>query len=451
MAALETIARSFGHALGRAWRFVQDASLAAPGGGSAGVADRQNAPAGGGADSSPASDPTSDGARARAYARAHFRLALLAMGVDLAALAIFLFSGASVALADRLRAGWRGAAGAAAPGPWRLVLVYSVLTGLGLKLLGLPFALRSRGVEIRYGLNRQSRAAWWWDEGKGLALGGVLGLAGVELIYWLLRAAPRLWWLWAWAGFALFAVALAQLAPILLLPLFYKFRPLEDNADVDPREAELRRRLEALCARAGARVRGVYEWKLGAKSAKANAALVGWGATRRIIVSDTLLADSPAEEIEAVLAHELGHHARAHIWRGLAFQAALSLFGFWLADRCLAALAAPLHLQGAADIAGLPLLVLVAAVLSLLLLPAANAFTRQMEREADDYAFAAGVGGVAGAGPLLAALERLAARNLAEVRPPAWKERIFYSHPAIATRLRRGRAWEAAHSPRRQS
>ncbi len=382
-------------------------------------------------DASPPPDP----AAARAYARAHLRLSLAGTGVDLAALAVFVFSGASLALADGLgRWPW---ADWTRHSPWLLILAYTLLFGAGLKLLGLPFSLASRRLENRFGLNRQGWRGWWGDQAKGLALEAGLGLLAVELVYVLLRAAPALWWLWAWAGFLAFVVLMAQLAPVLLFPLFYRFRPLSPD---DPAEAELITRLEALCARAKTRVRGVYEWKLGDKTSKANAALSGWGATRRILVSDTLLGDAPAEEIEAVLAHELGHHVHHHVWQGLAVQSALSLFGFWVANRVLLDLAQRLHLSGVADVAGLPLLLLVAAVLGVLLLPLGNAFSRHMERQADDYSFAA----MGRPEPLIAGLERLARRNLAEVEPPRWKEILFYSHPAIATRIRRARAVQTA-------
>jgi STE24 endopeptidase len=372
-------------------------------------------------------------AKAKRYARAHFRLMLLSFGADLAILLAVLISGASVWWAGRVAAhsDWRAA-------PAAVVLWYVIGLGVLLKLAGMPFATLSRRIEIRYGLNRQSWTGWLWDQIKSTLLGGVLGLAGVELVYWLLRAAPRTWWLWAWAAFALFAVVLAQLAPVLLLPLFYKFRPLS----TDGKEAELVERLSRLSRQAGTRVRGVFEWKLGEKTAKANAALTGWGATRRVIISDTLLNSAPPDEIEAVFAHELGHHVHRHIWYGLAFQMALTFLGFWLADVALRFFAVRLHLAGIADVAGLPLLFLVATVLSVLLLPVANAFSRRMERQADDYAFAA----IDNAEILARGLERLAGQNLAERNPPRWKEFIFYSHPSIATRVTRARTWQAARS-----
>jgi STE24 endopeptidase len=378
----------------------------------------------------------SDAARdekAKRYAREHFRLMLLSFGVDLAILVAVLISGASAWWAGRVTAssGWRAV-------PAAVVLLYLLGLGALLKLAGMPFSILSRRIEIRYGLNRQSWAGWLWDQTKSTIIGGALALGGLELIYWLLRAAPGTWWLWAWGAFVLFVLALAQLAPVLLLPVFFKFRPLS----AEGKEAELVERLRRLSERAGTRVRGVLEWKLGEKSAKANAALTGLGATRRVIISDTLLNSATPDEIEAVFAHELGHHVHRHIWYGLGFQMALSFLGFWLADVTLHFFVGPLQLAGVADVAGLPLLFLVAIVLSVLLLPAANAFSRRMERQADDYAFAA----IGDAEPLVRGLEHLADQNLAERNPPRWKEFIFYSHPSISARVTRARAWQATRT-----
>lgn len=369
----------------------------------------------------------------RAYAREKLVLGLIAGGVDLALLVWLLVSGASLAIAARLGGG-----------PAAAVLYYVLVVGLGFKLIGLPFGGWGRRVEIRYGMNRQGLGSWWWDEAKGTLLSGVLAVGAAEGMYWLLRAAPGRWWLWAWAGFTLLVVVMAQLGPVLLLPLFYKMRPLAEGDDA---EGVLVRRLQSTYAGLRAqnprlpRLHGIFEWKLGEKSAKANAALTGLGRTRRVIISDTLLEASPPEEIEAVFIHELGHHVHHDLWRGLAFQSGLFLLGFWLAQAALGAFSGRLHLHGIADVAGLPLVVLVFTVLGLLLMPASNGFVRAMERRADDYSFAT----LGTAEPLMAGLRRLAEKNLAEVEPPRWKEWLLYSHPSIGTRLRRGRAWQERH------
>ncbi|HUX66648.1 MAG TPA: M48 family metallopeptidase [Terriglobales bacterium] len=369
----------------------------------------------------------------RAYAREKLILGLTAGAIDLLLLIGLLTSGAS-----RELAAWLGGGAA------RAVLLYVVVVGLGFKLVGLPLGLWGRRIEMRYGLNRQGLGSWWWDLAKATALEGVLALLAAEGLYWLLRTAPQRWWLWAWAAFTLFMVVMAQLGPVLLLPLFFKMRPLAEGADA---EGTLVKRLLDTYARLRAqnprlpRLHGIYEWKLGEKSAKANAALTGLGRTRRVIISDTLLEASPPEEIEAVFIHELGHHVHHDLWRGLGFQSALLLAGFWLAQWSLAAFSGRLGLSGVADVAGLPLVVLMFSVLGLLLLPASNGFVRAMERRADDYSFET----LGTAEPLIAGLQRLAEKNLAEVEPPRWKEWLLYSHPSIATRIRRGRTWQAAH------
>src|ERR1700693_2848317 len=159
---------------------------------------------------------------------------------------------------------------------------------------------------------------------------------------------------------------MAQLAPVVLFPIFYKFEPLDND--------ELKSRLVGLSERAGTRVRGVYKWNLSEKSKKANAALTGLGNTRRIILADTLLENYSADEIEAVLAHELGHHVHRHILKSIAVQVVITLFGFWAASALLTYSVEQRMLDSITDFATLPLLALVATVLSLLLMPLLNAY-----------------------------------------------------------------------------
>jgi STE24 endopeptidase len=201
----------------------------------------------------------------------------------------------------------------------------------------------------------------------------------VELLYLTMRQWPQHWWLLAWALFMGLFILLAQLAPVILFPIFYKFEPLDNE--------ELRRRLVVLSERAGTRVRGVYRWKLSEKSKKANAALTGLGNTRRIILADTLLDNYTPEEIEAVLAHELGHHVHKHILKGILVQAGITLLGFWAANWVLHYAVDEHMFEQLSDFANLPLLALVSVVLSFVLMPALNAYSRFNERQADRYAF----------------------------------------------------------------
>jgi STE24 endopeptidase len=303
-----------------------------------------------------------------------------------------------------------------------LLLVISKALGIGLEYYGFL-------LEGRFKLSTQRFSSWAGDELKGFLVGLVLGTVVVEVLYLTIRQWPQHWWMLAWALFMALFILLAQLAPIVLFPIFYKFEPL-DNED-------LRRRLVVLSERAGTRVRGVYRWKLSEKSKKANAALTGLGATRRIILADTLLDNYTAEEIEAVLAHELGHHVHRHILKSIFVQAAIALFGFWAANWVLHYAVDQQMFEELSDFADMPLLALVSVVLSFLLMPALNAYSRFNERQADRYAFES----ISSVEPFITSMNKLAEQNLAERTPSKWVEWFFHSHPAISRRLAAAKKW----------
>jgi len=315
------------------------------------------------------------------------------------------------------------------------VFLYVLMLMLIGKLLGLGLDYYGFRLEHRYNLSNQKPRAWLWDETKGFLVSVVLAAIVVELLYFIIRAAPQYWWLIAWAGFLGLFVLLAQLAPVILFPIFYKFEPLENE--------ELKSRLVRLSERAGTRVRGVYKWNLSEKSKKANAALTGLGNTRRIILADTLLDHYSPDEIEAVLAHELGHHVHRHILKSIAVQAAVAFVGFWAANWVLHYAMESWHVfDTLSDFANLPLLVLVSTVLSFFLLPALNAYSRFNERQADRYAFQS----IAHVEPFISSMDKLADQNLAERTPSKWVEWFFHSHPAISRRVAAAEAW--AKQPR---
>jgi STE24 endopeptidase len=298
------------------------------------------------------------------------------------------------------------------------------------KLLGLPLDYYGFRLEHRFQLSSQKLRSWARDQMKGWVVTLVIGTILVELVYWTIRAAPHFWWLIAWAIFIVLFVFFAQIAPVVLFPLFYKFKPLENEG--------LKERLTRLSERAGTRVKGVYEWKLSEKSRKANAALAGLGVTRRIILADTLLEKYTDDEIEAILAHELGHHVHRHIPKGILVEAGITFVGFWAANQILHYAIERLHLfEQLSDFANLPLLMLVSAVLSFLLMPALNAYSRFNERQADRYSYTA----IPSIAPFISGMNKLADQNLAERRPSRLVELVFYSHPPIAKRIQAAEAW----------
>jgi Zn-dependent protease with chaperone function len=353
------------------------------------------------------------------YHRLRLVLAAAGLVLSIAYLLAALLTGAAHGLA--------GAAAAATPSAWGQVALVASVLGAAHAALTFPLGwTRGWWLPRRYGLLHQSLSGWVADRAKAALLAGVLGLLAVEVVYALLRT-TTLWWLWAAAVFLVVNVALVFVFPVWVVPLFYRLTPLVDEG--------LSARLLALARRAGVPAVGVWIADQSRKSRTANAAVVGLGRTRRIVLFDTLTARFTPEEIESVLAHELGHHVHGDTRRGLAVQGALTLASFWVADALARAGAPAFGLTGAADPAGMPWLALVLLALSLVALPLGNGFSRFIEREADDFALAT----TGNPGAFIAAMERLAELNLAERRPSRLKELVLYSHPALDRRIARAR------------
>ena len=366
---------------------------------------------------------TPDTPDARRYNRIHRRLSVADFVLGLGLLVVLLATGWTRTLRDLAYIGSRQHYVVAVFFYLGMLLLLGKLLGLGLDYYGFR-------LEHRFHLSNQKVGSWIWDEFKGWLVGLVLGGIVVELIYYVIRVSPQHWWLIAWAAFIALFILFAQIAPVILFPLFYKFQPLANE--------ELKQRLVRLGERAGTRVRGVYEWKLSEKSKKANAALTGLGSTRRIILADTLLGNYSDDEIEAVLAHELGHHVHRHIMKGIALQAAITFLGFWAASFVLNYAVVRWQMFATlADFANLPLLALVSTVLSFLLLPLLNAYSRYNERQADRYCFQS----ITNIEPFISSMNKLADQNLAERTPSKWVEALFHSHPAISRRVAAARAY----------
>jgi len=356
-----------------------------------------------------------DEARARAYHRRQLVLSLVGLIASAGYLVLLLETRTASALAAGL---------ARAQLPWWLQLAVALLVLGGVyRLATMPLAfVAGFWLPRRFGLLHQPFARWLWDATKAALLGAVLGLLGVEIVYALLRTTA--WW-WLWGALIFFAgyTLLALVAPIWLVPLFYRVTPLADEP--------LRARLLALAARVGVTVTGAWVVDQSRKSRTANAAVTGLGRTRRILLFDTLLREFVPDEVEAVLAHELAHQLHGDVRRGLLVQGALTLASFWIADWGLRIGARWLGLAGPADIAGLPLLGLILLVVGLLAMPLANGWSRYVEREADRFALRT----IPHPGAFIGAMERLAALNLAERDPHPLEEFLLYSHPSIGRRI----------------
>jgi STE24 endopeptidase len=361
----------------------------------------------------PDASPTD--ARARAYHRRRLALSLGELLLTAAYLIVLVQTRAAAHLAARV-ATWT-------PRWWLALAVVALVLAGGYRLLSLPLAwLGGYWLPRRYGLLHQSLGRWLWDAAKATLIGGPLGLLAVEIVYGLMRWSPW-WWLWSAVIFLGGYALLALVAPVWLVPLFYRLTPLPDGP--------LKSRLLALAARVGVPVTGVWVVDQSRKSRTANAAVTGLGHTRRILLFDTLLDAFTPDEVEAVLAHELAHQLHGDVRRGLLVQGVLTLVTFWVASGALRAGGAWLRLDGPADIAGLPLFGLVLMVVGLVALPVANGWSRHVEHAADRFALET----LPGPGPFIGAMERLAVLNLAERQPHPVEEFFLYSHPPIGRRI----------------
>ena len=370
--------------------------------------------------------------KATRYHRLQRRASVLATVLTAFLLAVLLISGGSVAIRDAV---------SALSGQLFVLTVigYVVVLALVLELFQLPLALyRGVTLERRYGLSTQTTARWWIDHVKAGAISLAFAVGAALLVLSLIRWDPERWWIVAAFAFTVILVLLAQLAPVVLLPLFYTITPLTRDA--------LRARLVALADKAGTHIAGVFEWRLSDRTKKANAALAGIGRTRRILLSDTLLAEHSDDEIEVILAHELAHHVYRDIWSAILVETVLIALGCFIADLVLGTFSASLGLEGKGDVAALPLLVLAAGAVSLSLMPVSNALSRAHERRADRYALTM----TRNAPAFINAMRRLAAQNLAEEEPSRLVQVMFHTHPPITARIAAAREYQQESGFRNQ-
>lgn len=362
--------------------------------------------------------------KAKEYAKKRRRLFLIELGFGTFFLVILLLGDLSVRLRELLDF----------PKPAAIALYFAIIA-LGYALLTAPLSFYGGFILPRhYGLSRQTLPAWSIDRLKGGLLALIIGIGMIEVVYWLLDRFPAYWWLLAAVFVITVSVVMANLAPIVLLPIFYKLMPVDDP--------ELAQRMGRLAEKAGTRVRGIFVINLSRKMATANAALMGLGNTRRIVLGDTLLSHYSPEEIEVILAHELGHHAHGDIPKMLLAQSAMTLAGFYLANIVLRGTLVPLGFQGIADVAAFPLLMLVIGGFAMLVGPLERAYSRNIERAADEYALSMTDNPQA----FISAMTKLAHQNLAEADPGRLVELVFYDHPPYQKRVEHARRYAAARS-----
>lgn len=356
-------------------------------------------------------------ARGRSYMGGRYLLFGARTAIELAFFLLIIYTPASRALRD-LTAGWAGHR------PWLALTLYAACLLLLYRLLLLPLGLYGGYFrEHAYGLSTQSLGGWFQDWGKGLLLQAVLLLPTVNLLYLFIRRDPFRWFLPATGVVGGLILLLTFLAPVVIDPLFYNFTPLKD--------AELRARVLKLAERAGIPVEQVLEADASRRTVKANAYVTGFGRTKRIVLFDTLLQRSSPEEVEVVLAHEMGHRMYHHIWKGVGLSILALFLGLGIVSMVLRWGTARGLVTHPADPAGLPLLVLTLLVLNLLALPLQNAISRGFERQADLAAL-----NLSGNPEAYIKVEvDLARSNLADITPPRWAVLLLYTHPPVLDRI----------------
>ena len=362
--------------------------------------------------------------QARQYARIKRRLWL----VDT------LFSGLYAALwlvtgwAESLRAWLAGFT----TNEWLLVPAFLAIFGGISFVLTLPLGYYSGFIlPHRFGQSNQTLKDWIIDQLKSMAVGLPIGLLLIELLYLALRVTGEWWWLWTAGGMLFFTVLMANLAPVLIMPIFNKFVPLGEE------HAELAERLLKLAEKANTRVRGVFKMDISRRTKAANAALTGIGNTRRIVLGDTLINEFSVDEIETVLAHELGHHVHKDIPYLIGFGMLTTTLGLYLVSLALDWAVGVFGFLGVWDVAAFPALMLVLGLYGLLTMPLENGFSRWRENMADDYALAS-----TGKHEAFAtAFVRLANQNLGEVDPEKWVVWMFYDHPPLGERIAKAKNW----------
>ena len=365
--------------------------------------------------------------KAADYTLAKARLGLLDMALGSAVLVGWTLMG-GLDLLNQALLGWLGGGMAQ---QLALLAAFALISGL----IDLPLSLaQTFGVEQRFGFNQMTWRLWLSDLLKSALVSTLIGLPIAALILWLMGAAGPLWWLWAWGAWMGFNVLLMWIYPSFIAPLFNRFQPLQDEA--------LKARVTALMQRCGFAAKGLFVMDGSRRSAHANAYFTGFGAAKRVVFYDTLLQQLTPAEVEAVLAHELGHFKHRHIAQRMAGLFALSLAGFallgWLSTRGWfytgLGVVPNLSLDGAApnDALALLLFLLAVPVFSFFIAPLMAQWSRRHEFQADAYAMAQADGGA-----LASALLKLYQDNASTLTPDPLYVKYYYSHPPATERLAR--------------
>lgn len=309
-----------------------------------------------------------------------------------------------------------------------VVFFYALVFIILAFIVGLPSGYYDFHLEQKYQLSNQNFFQWFGEQLKGLLVMFIIGVIVIEGVYLALKKAPRTWWIYVSVVFVFFTVLLINLAPVLIMPLFNAYTPLP--------QGEIRDKLIALSEKAGVEVEGIYEMDMSKQTKKANAMFTGIGNTKRIVLGDNLVKEYTPDEIEVVIAHEMGHNILRHIWKMIALMSFVSAIGFLIIHLTMGKIInrykARLKIEGPADIASQPLFMLIFVVFSLITLPVSPTYSRYLEHQADKYALEL----TCKPDAFVSAMNKLAYQNLSDPNPSPVIEFLLYDHPPASKRIK---------------
>lgn len=305
-----------------------------------------------------------------------------------------------------------------------VLILFTVVTGVAASILLFPLNFYSSYIlEHKYNLSNQTLLKYFTESIKSTLVSGAIGVPILLLFYFILKEFGDYWWLVFASAMFFISVILSQIFPVLIFPIFYKVKPIEDD--------ELKDRIKILAKDAGLEVQDVYSFNMSKNTKKANAAFTGLGKTKRIILGDTLLSSYSKEEIETVIAHELGHYKKKHIIKNIMFGTVNSFALFFIISVLYKISLDWFGFKDITEIAAFPLLTLWAMLIGLIQTPISNLLSRKFEYEADQYAIEA----TGKPQSFIQTLNKLTEQNLGDKEPHPFVEWFFYSHPSIKKRI----------------
>ncbi|MGB7062661.1 MAG: M48 family metallopeptidase [Candidatus Zixiibacteriota bacterium] len=360
------------------------------------------------------------------YQRSKNTLFFFDQGYGILFLALFLFLGISAFLRRQIEKITRKR--------FWVVAFYTLMFLIIAFIVGFPASYYGFSLEQKFELSNQTFFQWFGEELLGLLVIGIIALIVVEGIYLALKKAPRTWWIYVSVVFIGFTIVLVNLAPVLILPLFNVYTPLP--------EGELRERLVSLSHRANVQVEDIFTVDMSKQTKKANAMFTGLGNTKRIVLGDNLVDRFTTDEIEVVIAHEMGHNLMHHIWQGIFFSAIMAAIGFLIihlsGPKIINRWRNRLKIDSMADVASLPLILLIFSLYGLVTMPIFPAVSRHMERQADKFALDMTQNKEA----FISAMDELAYMNLSDPNPSPIIEFLLYDHPPISKRIKFAQEYE---------